>query len=102
MSISRIAENEGLSKIVELINKCCVFFEECKTFHSYKYHVDILVRTHLPVKISLDSKDRWIAEIDVTAGYDEKINWCFAWMNTKQFSFIFTTTYDKEVISMNI
>lgn len=101
-SIAEIAKGEGLARVSELAEQNCISLEDCKSFSSYKYRTDILVRTHLTAQLFLNSQDKWLAEIDGTANYEEKIDWCCVRTNTEKFSLLISTTYGDTVIPMDI
>lgn len=101
-SIVQKAEEEGLTRISELVKQSCASLEEHKYFSSYKYRIDILVRTHLVTQLYLNSKENWLAEINGTDSSDKIIDWCSVRTNTKQFSLLVSTRYGDTVIHMDV
>ena len=86
-------------KVLEMVHDCCVSLKSCNSFSERKYRVDLLVRTDMVVHIYANSKEKWIAKIDGTLGYDERIDWCYLRASSKQIKLIFETFLgNKEVM----
>ena len=64
-------------KVLEMVQDCCASLKLCDSFNERQYRVDLLVRTDKIVHIYANSKEKWIAKIDGTLGYDERIDWCY-------------------------
>ncbi|MDE7098319.1 MAG: leucine-rich repeat protein [Ruminococcus sp.] len=86
-------------KVLEMVQDCCESLKECNSFSERQYRVDLLVRTDKVVHIYANSKEKWIAKIDGTLGYDERIDWCYLRSSAKQIKLIFETPLgNKEVM----
>lgn len=86
-------------EVLEMIQDCCASLKSCNSFSERQYRVDLLVRTDKVVYVYANSKEKWIAKIDGTLGYDERIDWCYLRDSAKQIKLIFETPLgNKEVM----
>ena len=86
-------------KVLEMVQDCCASLKLCDSFNERQYRVDLLVRTDKIVHIYANSKEKWIAKIDGTLGYDERIDWCYLRTSEKQIKLIFETPLgDQEIM----
>ena len=101
-AISKIARNGGMLKTAELIDNCQSDLESHGNFSSFKYRVDILIRTPMLVQVYLNSKDNWIAEIDGTVGHDKIIDWCCIRSNREKFTLVIESVYGEKSFNIDI
>ena len=89
-------------KVLEMVQDCCASLKSCNSFSERQYRVDLLVRTDKIVHIYANSKEKWIAKIDGTLGYDERIDWCYLRASTKQIKLIFETLLGNKEVMIDI
>lgn len=89
-------------KVLEMVQDCCASLKLCDSFNERQYRVDLLVRTDKIVHIYANSKEKWIAKIDGTLGYDERIDWCYLRTSEKQIKLIFETPLGDQEIMIDI
>lgn len=85
-----------------MVQDCCASLKLCDSFNERQYRVDLLVRTDKIVHIYANSKEKWIAKIDGTLGYDERIDWCYLRTSEKQIKLIFETPLGDQEIMIDI
>lgn len=101
-TIAETARNEGMLKIAGLIDDCRIDLEAQRNYFSLKYRADILIRTHLVVQVYINSKDNWIAEIDGSAGFEERIDWCYVRSNRERNTLIVKSIYGDLTFDIDI
>lgn len=89
-------------RVREMVQDCCSSLKSCNSFNKKQYRVDLLIRTDKIVHIYDNSKEKWIAKIDGTLGYDERINWCYLRSSEKQIKLIFETPLGNQEIMIEI
>lgn len=89
-------------RVWEMVQDCCLSLKSCNSFREKPYRVDLLVRTDKIVHIYANSKEKWIAKIDGTLGYDERIDWCYLRTSEKQIKLIFETSLGNQEIMIDI
>lgn len=89
-------------KVLEMVQDCCASLKSCNSFSEKQYRVDLLVRTNKVVHIFDNSKDKWIAKIDGTLGYDERIDWCYLRASAKQIKLIFETSLGNKEVMIDV
>lgn len=101
-TIAETARNEGMLKIAGLIDDCRIDLEAHRNYFSLKHRTDILIRTHLVVQVYINSKDNWIAEIDGSAGFEERIDWCYVRSNRERNTLIVKSVYSDLTFDIDI
>lgn len=89
-------------RVREMVQDFCSSIKSCNSFSEKQYRVDLLIRTDKIVHIYDNSKEKWIAKINGTLGYDERINWCYLRTSEKQTKLIFETPLGNQEIMIDI
>ena len=89
-------------RVREMVQDCCSSIKSCNSFSEKQNRVDLLIRTDKIVHIYDNTKEKWIAKIDGTLGYDERINWCYLRTPEKQIKLIFETPLGNQEIMIDI
>lgn len=100
--LTEVCKHIENKKVLEMVQDCCASLKSCNSFNEKQYRVDLLVRTDNVVHIYANSQEKWIAKIDGTLGYDERIDWCYLRASTKQIKLIFETSLGNKEVMIDI